>query len=624
MRSIWIAHGNMLPSEVARLAKNKNVQKWTYFGKNYLKLLEYEEKLTGLQRIPIRNFINQSARKIKKAFVNWIGEIGRPSGDSLRWWTSILAEKNTMVSDLFLNFCFIEAIEDIIKDHKESLLIITEDWALGLTLNCVLKQSGFESNVVGSNLKWQILGWSREIIYFAGRWITGTVRLFTQYWAARRTHHLQQPIPLDPGRPRVLIHTCIDEGCLSQDGKFKDRYFTKLPFWLQSQGYDVVTIVWPYNFQRPLKDVFAWFRNNKDCFLIPEDYFRFIDYPKAFMLMLSQLTIRSKVKLFNGRCVGAMLQKEKLCQASRVGTVRFLLYEQMIKRLRENRFIIDYYVDMFENMGSEKPVTKSLHHYYPNAKIIGTQHVPFDPFLLLYAISEDELDYARAVFPDIIASCGDSFFEILSYNGFPQWILKRSPAFRYLHLNSKNIQKHISNSNNDETVLVVLPLELDVAVEILLKVKDALDGLNYKIAIKPHPMMDKNHLLSILGMDELPRFMFWADGDMKTWLSKSTCVLGSATAAIFEAVLYGIPIVVIGRDIGLERNPLAWWQEDEPMFRSLYDSDSIRQVVIEWINLSAQERFNRMKLASIHIKDCFQGWDENLLGEIFTDRSTQN
>ena len=623
VNEIWIARENTGESKLRKLANKKDIRKWIYCGKNYLKLIECEKKLGTLERIPISQIINQTAWKIRNEYINWIGEMGREYGDSLRWWTSDLAEKNTMVSDLFQNICYLIGVEDIIQNQSDPLLIITEDWAFGLTLYDNLKRNGVQSIVVGSTMKWNAYGWAREILYFFGRSIKGIFTLFSQYLAANRTRHLQKPIAFDPGCPRTLIHTCVDDNCLGNDGTFKDRYFTKLPAWIKSQGYDVVTVIWPYNFYRPIKEVFAFFRNQKDRFIIPEDYFRPLDYPKAFLTILSQITVGSKIRHFSGRCIHVLLKRERIKQASSLNVARFLLYEKMVKRLKEKDFKINMFVDMFEDMKVEKPVTKALHYYYPHVKNVGVQHVPFDPFLLSYGISDGQISYAGNMFPDVIACCGNSFLKILSENGFPRSKLQVGPALRYIHLELERCLE-LEEDGKNEVILAVLPLEVDAATEIILKIKEAFKDSGYKIAIKAHPMMNKSKLLAALEINELPQYLYWADGDMKIWLSEAVCVIGTATAAIFEAVLSNVPVVIIGRDAGLERNPLAWWQDDERMFLPHYDVVHISKAVLEKINLSQKERYDQMKIAREIVSDCFNGWNEECLHKIFYIDQIQN
>lgn len=618
MVQVWITQSNTDKNQILRIVDDKKINRWVYFGRNYFNLSNYNGILRGIRQIPTSQFLYETAKKIKQEYIQWIADMGKPYGASLHWWTSIIAEKNTMGSDLFLNICCLETIEQIIKENKDNnILIITEEWTLGLTLHNNLLKLGCVSYLIGTTLKWQFSGWLKEILDFGISLVVGLFRLFQQYRSAQQTRHLQRPFALNANRPCVCLHTCIDDACLGKDGTFRDRYFTVLPAWLKEQGFNVITIVWPYNVQRNLSDFFEWFRAKDNQYIIPEDYFRFMDYPKAFLSIIAQMAIARQIKVFRGKEIHLLLLKVRLNQASKVEKIRFLLYEKMIERLKEENVRLDYYVDTFENMFVEKPAAKAVHQYYPDAQVVGMQHVPFDPLLLLYSVGMHEITGCPTVFPDVIACCGRQFVNILTQNGFPPDLLRLGPALRYLHLQPDQKSNDLREINRDN-ILVVLPIELDVAVEVLIKVVAALAELQCKVAIRPHPMTDKTQLLSLLGMKQLPEFMDWADkGDMKMWLSRAVCVLGSATAAVFEAVMSEIPVVILGREVGLEMNPLSWWQDDEPMFQALYDPVQIRKAVTTWIGLSHDARSKRMQAAHALIGDCFRGWDEAFFKGLF-------
>ena len=619
MAKIWIARAHDVPHVLNRTAGEDRPRRWIYFGKDYLKLLECERCLSELGRIPASRFVQEAAWKIRQPYVDWISDLGRPYGDSLQWWTSRLAEKNTMGSDLFLNFCQLDAAEDIAQSQDAPLLIVVEDWALGLAIRGNLRQKGLDCEIVGSKTLWKAKGWLREAQAFLLIWFKGLAHLLIQLHAARSTQRFRKALPSDSGKPRILIHTCADEACLGKDGAVRDRYFTKLPRWFREQGYDVVTVVWPSYFRRPLREVFRWFRSRTEAFLIPEDYFCLRDYPKAVLTVLSQFFVGGGAGSFHGRSVGPLLATERLRQASAASMVRFHLYAKMVERLKAQNFRIDGYVDMFENMGVEKPVARALHEHYPRTVVVGMQHVPFDPFLMLYTVGRRVVAESRSVFPDRIVCCGERFREILAENGFPREILRDGVALRYLYLQDLQAEPvgDEARDGTHDTVLVVLPIELEAAAEIVSKVRKALDGLPVKGAVRPHPMTDRKNLLAVLGILELPETLSWADGDMGPWLRRSCCVMSSATAAVFEAILAGVPVVVVGRDVGLERNPLSWWEKDEPMFAPRYGTAQIREALRSVLNLSPAQRRQKMDRARELVQACFQKWDDQLLSTLF-------
>jgi hypothetical protein len=132
-------------------------------------------------------------------------------------------------------------------------------------------------------------------------------------------------------------------------------------------------------------------------------------------------------------------------------------------------------------------------------------------------------------------------------------------------------------------------------------------------------MMDRHRLLKPGKIDASFKAVIWADGEMSYWLSRSICVIGTATSAIFEALAYWVPVVVIGRQAGLDMNYFAWWQQDIKMFRSLAGPQEVFEAVRYWIELSDEERQVHLEVARAFLCTCFQPWDEDLLSGIFSN-----
>ncbi len=105
---------------------------------------------------------------------------------------------------------------------------------------------------------------------------------------------------------------------------------------------------------------------------------------------------------------------------------------------------------------------------------------------------------------------------------------------------------------------------------------------------------------------------------MSEWLPKAFCVVGGATAAVVEAVYAGVPIVLIGRELGFEMNPLGWWEKEIPMFQCCYDRQKIKERILYWINTSTEQRTEEMSKAKAVVSSCFGPWDETLLSSLFT------
>jgi hypothetical protein len=615
---VWLGSSHSGAEKVLQQVREQRIQQWIYLGKPGEAQAAWQERLAPLTEIDLGEVVNRKAWELRQPYADWVAELGRPYGESLAWWSTELAEKNTGNSDLFLHLCYLEAAAEVLAPGAAPVLLLCEDWAVFVTLARWLPGRGLRLHLLESPARRYGLEAIREALKFLGHWGKGLLTLAGQLLAARRTRSWQRPLPLDPGRPRVLLHTCIDEACLGKDGKFRDRYFSRLPKWLRDRGYDVVTMVWPYQVTRSPAEAFRWFRQNKANFLIPEDYFRLRDYPGAILTLFRGLRLPGRAVRFRDKDVGLLVARERWRQGCATSKLRFLLYAPMAARLKKAGWRIDVFVDMFENMGVEKPLTLALRRSYPQARLLGFQHATINPFMLKYMVTPEEFRRAKRLFPDTIICNGPGSLKLLKANGFPKEPLRVGPALRYLYLWEKS--GRTAKPQAEKQVLVVLPMKPDLARAILHKTLVALKGLPYKILFKPHPMLAREYLENALGPAGLPAGAAWIEGSMADCLKEAGCVVGTATAALLEAVLAGIPVVIWGIARELDMNPLAWWQAEHPMFRSLYRVEDVRRAVQDWLAISPAARLQKVESARALLGACFHPWDEAVLKEIFFER----
>ena len=601
-------------SQSSKITVQKNIKKkWIYLGKNSTTRNEWQRLLGKENRISLENLLVRTAWDLRGPYANWVANIGKSFGNSMRWWSSDIAEKNTGTSNLFLHICYLQVVLKEFEKHDE-LLVVVEDWALYIDIKQNLRELGVDFCQPHSPvfLIWGIL---KEIALFTGRFGKQLFSVLHKITAARLSRKYNFRALNLCKTKRVLIHTCIDESCLGEDGIFRDRYFSVFPEWLEKNGYDVVTIVWLYNVKRSLSNAFRWFRTAKGNFIIPEDYFRFRDFPGAIFFVLGQFFVPFGDRDFEGHKISCLLLRERCWQASNVSKIRFLFYKRMIKSLKFDRQKIDYYIDKFENMWTEKPAASAVHNYFPDAKVVGFQHASVNPFMLKYMMLENEREIAPEVFPDIIFCNGSAFKDVLVKNGFNENILAVGPALRYQYLWKKDLKK--SETKSRKIILLVLPLAPITGAEVLKKFINATMNISCRKIIKLHPMAKKEKILSLIDRKELPSQFVWGEGNLNDWLPKAYCVVGMATAALFEAIIFGVPIAIIGLEGELEMNPLAWWQEKISMFQAIYDIGQLQQKVEFYLNVSEKELEDILHPTRKLLKSALSPWQEESLTKIW-------
>jgi len=203
----------------------------------------------------------------------------------------------------------------------------------------------------------------------------------------------------------------------------------------------------------------------------------------------------------------------------------------------------------------ERGTIAGFRRHWPTVKIVGFQHPVVPPLLLCHYMTSDEA--RRAPLPDRIVCNGRRFRDALLSDGFAPDRVVEGPALRYAHLAQANAAP-AGRTFDRSCILVALPLELGAAVELLAKVLRALgDRPDLAVKVKPHPMMKRPELMRHCGIDRLPDHFEFVEGGMDHWLDRARLIISAGSAVLYEAVAAGVPAIAVGREGGLNLNPLA-------------------------------------------------------------------
>lgn len=549
---------------VTLVAKYQFVSKfqgrWIYFGQNYLDMLRWEKRLGADNRISYAHLIPSTFIRYRKPFIEWSSSLGRPYGDSLDWWMTPLAARNTSQTPIFLHICYIDILmRQVLPDIEGELLIVCEDWFLLRTLELNLKGAGCIIRGLWQRWHQLPLGYLKEFFMGLLRWTRSLVLCLYSVAAAgvSRRYAKGQDTPL--GKRCALIHTCVDDACFGPNGEFLDRYFGGLSQWLTSRGYYVTTIPWLFNTRRSVYAAFRWFRENGDSFLIIEDYVRLIDFPHCVLQILRSGLVCRGPQNFGEYAITPLFVRERIRNASSAQNIKFLLYIPAVERWKQADNRCDVYIDMFENMAPERPPIKAMNRSFPGATTIGYQHSPPPLDLIGYAMTREE--WSTGIFPKQIVSHGSASFDFLEREGFPPAQLMVGPALRFSYLVDGCCAEAqpVSIPRSSLSVLVLLTLDPSLTAETLravLGIRDVFADLRLEVAVKVHPMMPRPQLMAIMDEKDLPRGWRWVEGDMHTCLRASCLVIGLGTGALMEAVAYGLPVICLGRELDFAYNPL--------------------------------------------------------------------
>lgn len=573
-RVLWLSHTS---GRSAGLPPGMTRVSWLYLGRNYVELLAWEQAVgADAKRISIDRPLEAAAGELRRPFLDLLASLGRRHG-SLAWWTSRVSERNTMVSPLFLHCCHLQVARDIMQGSEEPLSIVSESWSV---LRCLEKEAcagGRDVRWLSRSLpKWRLtLRWYTKIVGHAWEFVRERIH------TTRVARRIAPRAMVTRDRPCALLRTFIDDDCMPEDGEFRERFLVGVGDWFERKGYEVWTVPILFAVKRPYFAAWQWLHGSGRNFLNPDEHYRFFDFVFTIVVALRQAFIPRRRIQFRDLDVTALFDEERRRFAFDRGSLDSILLSRLPYRLKRAGWRVDTVVQGYENMVLEKGAIHGFRRHMPSTRIVGFQHCVVPPMLLCHFVTAEEA--AIAPLPDRIICNGRMFRRNLVTEGLSVERVVEGPALRYAHL-----QRDVKRHDAKPCVLVALPLELGAAVELLSKVHGALrDDVDVPVKVKPHPMMHLPDLLRECGLDHLPDHFELVRGGMAEWLGRARVVVSSGSAVLFEAVAGGVPTVTVGRESGLNLNPLSWLKDSGA---TLYGPSEIRTEVQRLWRLSTGDR----------------------------------
>jgi len=521
--------------------------------------------------------LSQAAEQLRQPFLNLITKLGRHY-NSIAWWTSRLSERNTMVSPLFLYCCYLQIAHEAFNSIQGTLCVVAESWAVLESLAEIARKRN-------SRVMWltrPILG-QHQALFLARIGKRLACFIGKAFWLKFQRDSMAHSV--STSQPSVLLRTYLDDASFGEDGVFHDRYLPGLCHWLEAQGFVVTTIPVLFNVKRSYSSAWQWLRDSRQQFLNPFKHYRLVDYLFVLRQAWQQLRMPEGPLDLDGLDVSRLFEAERKHAAFDVGSLNVILSYRLPHRLANAGLPVDLFIDEFENMNSEKGLTLGFRRYLPDTKLVGFQHGALFPLLLCLFITPGEAEFAPM--PDRVVCNGEFFREILIREGLPPERAVVGPALRYAHL-WQRAETDVVKPDGRACILVPFSLVLHEAVELLIKVIDAFGHLNdLQVMLKPHPMSSSEALLRAARLKELPLHFEFIGGGMGKWLAQADIVIAMGSSTIYEALAAALPVIVVGCETALNRNPLAWYTD---LNRVVYTPQEIRAEAQRYLALSLEDK----------------------------------
>lgn len=571
------------------------------FVDDYQKRKKWEKALTPLfRKIPLKPLLEEQKKNLRDSFIDFVNTLGK-NGDEF-WPLCAVAEENTFVSNLFLDCLRLKVLEELISRGEEMLIVVVDDPYLLKAIRELLKQKGLSVQTRWS-LKHYVKKMKVELLPFfhLTKFIIKSVRQLSSFQGLKK----ENP-KLAEGGFHIVLHTWVDDGAFTSDGKYRDRYFGRLIDWLIQKGHNLFIVPHIYNTKRPLREVYKLLASSGYNFIIPQQYYRLTDYFRAMARSLKILSLSRKKASFKGLDLTKLAKREAKRQT--MGMIPFFMYLELFLRLKERGFRFDFAIDVFEGMIPERAWFMGFSKAYPEGKTISCQHTLFSKDLLCYFVYRGAS--LQKVLPSRIVCTGEMVKNLLVREGLPEDRLAVGCALRYEYL--WNTKVNPSNTKS-HCVLIGLPLQLSGAAEILAITSSiAKKRKDIEFYVKPHPMMSRNTLSNILREVKWPRDeTSIAEGAMEKWVGKVDLLISTASAAVVDAMVMGRPVVIVGRDGVLDLNPLDWIES--PLTRTYFGEEEIEERIDEILRRIGEERENTLSFGRDILMGCFNPVTEDTL-----------
>jgi hypothetical protein len=260
-------------------------------------------------------------------------------------------------------------------------------------------------------------------------------------------------------------------------------------------------------------------------------------------------------------------------------------------------------LDWFENQPIDHANMIGLGRSLPGCRVVALRHYAvIRGFLSLQTTSRE---VKQGLVPKEHWLGGTAWLGTANkYDAYGQYLVV--PSLRYAYIHDLNAPK-----DEGMDLLVLLTHSLPESLQIMAMVGSQLPRLErefQRIRIKAHPALKvvsiKRRFESGREQGGRTEKILWESGDMQQALAHARLVISAGTSAALEAVSMGIPVVLVGAQVGIDICPLE--TVDRRLWRTVYDESQFTRVLDEWFPAHPVTREERLAIGKITMRQCFE------------------
>lgn len=402
----------------------------------------------------------------------------------------------------------------------------------------------------------------------------------------------------------ILIDTYLLDGDVLPSGAVRHRYFPGLMDWYLARGH--TPAYYPFLFRVPLRSLLSLYRGYRasaQLFLPPELFLRAGD-----LLTAATSCIRQSMRKFElrsthlfGADLGKLISANTFCMA--LEGLQPLLMAKVPLRIAHAGIRPRWLLDWFENQSLDHAAMIGFSGALPECSVIALRQYAFVGGLLSLQVTSREIKDGLAPREQWLG--GSAWLTLATeYDEVGHYSVVPSLRYAYIHQTVPLFQE-------GEDLLVLLTQSLQESLQILGTVGRALPYLKHSfpfLRIKVHPTLDANRLRRLLLAGNAGRETFaslcWESVEMDQALARARMVVSAGTSSALEAVSMGIPVILVGTQVGIQMNPLEI--VDRRLWSVVFDDNQFEQTIRTWTPSHPLPREERLAIGKIVKKSCFE------------------
>lgn len=526
--------------------------KWAYLGEDTGLFLRTRAHFSGAERIGTAARLQNIAVSLRQEYIDYVGRLSC-TFHSPDWWASELPEKNSSISTVFRNTCYVRLAMELARAEAGfPLVLVAETHVLRRTLSHQLRHLSVAA--VSETRPWaERCAWAVALSRHAYYALRTLYYVMAAKWVLWRNGvpgvgHLK-------GRDLTVFFDWVDSRSVDGSGRYQDVYFGDLPARLKARNEAVAHVAFVLPTVSYTRTIAALLRTNQ-CFVFPFACLTVADVlSAAWRSLCLKPQQRASYPEFAGVNVDGFIQDD----AARFWrtAMRFfpLLRWYLVRRWRRQGLNIRSVFHLYEGMRWERVLCLAIREFFPQAVVTGYAHSSFCWMKLDHFYSSYEAGLIPI--PDRLLANGPRYIEVFKSAGFDESRLVEVGAFRYRYLyEPAPAQGRPRSRQGRPTILVALPIQANAGSELAWQAIEALrDCPEYSVLIKCHPVTPA-HLLDGDLERALPAHFSFTELPMDALWDKVDLLLYSNSTVCLEALATGVPVVNVSSELVIDMDPL--------------------------------------------------------------------